>query len=218
LSLIDTIQQQLDENTVSQLSQELGADPATTRQAVPAALSALLGGLSHNVQQPGGAQQLDSALDAHDGGLLDSLGGLLGSGGDTQGAGILGHIFGNHQPAVASQVGQRSGLDAGQAARLLMLLAPFVLGYLNRARKQRQGQGQPGNGGLGGAPLDPTAGATGGGLGGSISDILRGETAHVDQAHPEHRGILDVLLDRNHDGHILDDVAGMAGGMLRGGR
>jgi hypothetical protein len=218
LALIDMIQQQLDENTVSQLSQELGADPATTRQAVPAALSALLGGLSHNVQQPGGAQQLDGALAAHDGGLLDSLGGLLGGGGDTQGAGILSHIFGNHQPAVATQVGQRTGLNAGQAARLLMLLAPFVLGYLNRARQQGQSQGQPGNGGLGGAPLDPTAGATGGGLGGSISDILRGETASVDQAHPEHRGILDVLLDRNHDGHILDDVTGMAGGLLRGDR
>jgi len=224
LALIDMIQQQLDENTVSQLSQELGADPAATRQAVPAALSALLGGLSHNVQQPGGAQQLDSALAAHDGGILDNLGGLLGGGGDTQGAGILSHIFGNHQPAVASQVGQRTGLNAGQAARLLMLLAPFVLGYLNRARQQPQAQGQPGQAdpsassgsfGTGAAAGAPPAGA-GGGLGGTISDILRGETARVDQAHPEHRGILDVLLDRNHDGHILDDVTGMAGGLLRG--
>lgn len=217
MALIDTIQQQLDENTVSQLSQELGADPATTRQAVPAALSALLGGLSHNVQQPGGAQQLDSALAAHDGGLLGTLGGLLGGGGDTQGAGILGHIFGNHQPAVANQVGQRTGLNAGQAARLLMLLAPFVLGYLNRARQQGNAQGQPGNAGIGDAQVNPPA-SSGGGLGGSISDILRGETARVDQAHPEHRGILDILFDRNHDGHILDDVTGMAGGMLGGNR
>jgi hypothetical protein len=226
LALIDMIQQQLDDNTVSQLSQQLGADPNTTRQAVPAALTALLGGLSHNVQQPGGAEQLDSALAAHDGSLLDNLGGLgglLGNPANSQGGGILSHIFGNHQPAVASQVGQRTGLNAGQAARLLMLLAPFVLSYLNRARQQRQ-QGQPGSPGTGdiGNTVNPgntvdTGNATGGVMGG-ISDILRGETNHIQQAHPEHRGILDVLLDRNHDGNIMDDVAGMAGGLLGGRR
>ena len=53
---------------------------------------------------------------------------------------------------------------------------------------------------------------------GSITDILNGERSHIEQAHPEHKGILDSILDRNHDGHILDDVAGMAGGLLRGGR
>jgi hypothetical protein len=229
LALIDLIQQHLDDNTVSQLSQQLGADPNTTRQAVPAAITAILGGLSQNVQQPGGAQQLDTALAAHDGGILDSLGGLgglLGSSGNSQGAGILGHIFGNHQPAVASQVGQRTGLDPAQAGRLLVLLAPFVLGYLNR---QRQQQAQPGNlgagsGGAGGIGNTGNTGNTGnignttGGVMGGISDILRGETAHIEQAHPEHRGILDMIFDRNHDGNIMDDVAGMAGGLLRGGR
>jgi hypothetical protein len=231
LALIDTIQQQLDDKTVSQLSQQLGADPNTTRQAVPAALSALLGGLSQNVQQPGGAQQLENALANHGGGggLLDSLGGLgglLGGGGGTMdGGGILGHIFGNHQPAVASQVGQRTGLNAGQAARLLMLLAPFVLGSLNRARQQGQQQAPAGNLGAGGVPAT-TGGAMGDAMGssagsgpfGGITDILHGERTRIEEAHPEHRGILGDLFDRNHDGHIMDDVAGMAGGLLRGGR
>ena len=207
MALMDMIQQQLDDSTVSRISEELGADPNTTRQAVPAALSALLGGLSRNAQQPDGAQQLDSALDAHGGGgLLGGLGSLVGGALGADGSGILGHIFGQHQPAVASQVGQRTGLDQGQAARLLMLLAPIVLAYLARAR----GQGQPASPGAG-------ASDSGGGSIGSITDILNGERAHVEQAHPEHKGILDSILDRNHDGHILDDVAGMAGGLLRGG-
>jgi hypothetical protein len=222
LALIDMIQQQLDDKTVSQLSQQLGADPNTTRQAVPAALSALLGGLHQNVQQPGGAQQLENALANHDGGggLLGSLGGLLGGGGTTDGGGILSHIFGNHQPAVASQVGQRTGLNAGQAARLLMLLAPFVLSYLNKARQQRQ-QDQTGNLGAGSVPagsIPAGSGATGGGPFGGITDILNGERTRIDQTHPEHSGILGDLLDRNHDGSIMDDIAGMAGGLLRGGR
>ncbi len=218
MALIDTIQQHLDDNTLAQLSQQLGADPETTRQAVPAALTAILGGLHQNVQQPGGAQQLDTALAAHGGGLLDSLGGLgglLGGGGATatDGGGILGHIFGNHQPAVASQIGQKTGLNTGQAARLLMLLAPFVLSYLNRARQQ-QGQAQPTQPGQPGQQSDPGNG----GVMGGISDILRGETNHIQQAHPEHRGILDMIFDRNHDGNIMDDVAGMAGGLLGGRR
>jgi len=200
LALIDLIQQQLDDNTVSQLSQQLGADPNTTRQAVPAALTALLGGLSHNVQQPGGAQSLASALGDHDGSILNNFGGILGNPSAVQadGGGILGHIFGNHQPAVASQVGQRTGLNQAQAIRLLMLLAPFVLGYLSRQRRQQQQQ--PGS------------------AGGGITDILNGEPTRVEQAHPEHSGILASILDRNHDGQILDDVASMAGGLLRGGR
>jgi len=226
LALIDMIQQQLDDKTLSQLSQQLGADPDTTRQAVPAALNALLGGLHQNVQQPGGAQQLENALAAHDGSILDSLGGLGGllGGGTADGGGILGHIFGNHQPAVASQVGQRTGLNAGQAARLLMLLAPFVLGYLNRQRQQRQQQAPAGNLGAGSVPASsgPMGGAMGSSAGsgpfGGITDILNGERAQIEQAHPEHSGILGDLFDRNHDGHVMDDIAGMAGGLLRGGR
>jgi hypothetical protein len=204
LALLDLIQRQLDDNTVSQLSQELGTDPNTTRQAVPAALTALLGGLSQNAQQPGGAQQLDSALAAHDGSILDNLGGLFGSSLGAQGAGILGHIFGNHQPAVASQIGQKTGLNTAQAGQLLMLLAPLVLGYLSRARQQ---QGNAGNAGNAAAPGS-----------GGITDILNGERTHIEQAHPEHRGILNWILDRNHDGKILDDVTSMAGGLLGGGR
>jgi hypothetical protein len=216
MALIDEIQQHLDGNTLAQLSQQLGADPETTRQAVPAAITAILGGLHQNVQQPGGAAQLDNALANHDGGLLDSLGGLgslLGGGGAAaDGGGILGHIFGNHQPAVASQVGQRTGLDAGQAGRLLMLLAPFVLSYLSRARQQQASTDPTGQ-------ADPSAGTSGGGGGilGGITDILRGETAHIQQNHPEHSGILDSILHSGGGGGILGDIAGMAGGLLGGG-
>jgi len=196
--LIDLVNEQLDDNAVSQLSQQLGVDPNTTRQAVPAALTALLGGLSHNAAQPAGAQQLLGALEKdHDGSVLDNLGGLLGGGGaqlGQQGAGILGHIFGNRQPAVATQVGRASGLDAATAGRLMMMLAPLVLGALGRAQRQRG--------------LDS----------GGLSDVLSGERRRVEQTNPQHGGLLNVLLDRDGDGNIMDDLAGMAGGLLGGGR
>lgn len=202
MALIDTIQQHLDDNTISQLSQQLGADPATTRQAVPAALSAILGGLHQNVQQPGGEQQLENVLADHAGGsgLLGGLGGLLGGGSaSSDGGGILSHIFGNHQPAVASQVGQSTGLNSGQAGRLLILLAPFVLSYLAKQRQQQQQVPVNPGAGAGYAPAD------GGGVMGGISDILRGETAQIQQAHPEHSGLFDIL-------------GNLAGGLLGGRR
>lgn len=212
MALIDTIQQHLDDNTISQLSQQLGADPDTTRQAVPAALSAILGGLHQNVQQPGGEQQLETALADHAGGsgLLGGLGGLLGGGSaSSDGGGILRHIFGNHQPAVASQVGQRTGLNSGQAGRLLILLAPFVLSYL---AKQRQQQQVPVNAGAGGGSMDGgmmgggmTGGGSGGGMMGSITDILNGERQRIDQTHPQHSGLFDIL-------------GNLAGGLLGGRR
>jgi len=196
--LIDLVNERLDDQAVSQLSQQLGVDPNTTRQAVPAALTALLGGLSHNAAQPAGAQQLLGALEKdHDGSVLDNLGGLLGGGGaqlGQQGAGILGHIFGNRQPAVATKVGRASGLDAATAGRLLMMLAPLVLGALGRAQRQRG--------------LDS----------GGLSDVLGRERQRVEQTNPQHGGLLNVLLDRDGDGNIMDDLAGMAGGLLGGGR
>lgn len=195
MALIDLIQRQLDDHTVSQLSQQLGADPNTTRQAVPAALTALLGGLSQNVQQPGGAQQLDSALAEHEDATGGNLATLLGGGAiGSQGGGILGHIFGNHQPAVASQVGQRTGLNQAQAARLLILLAPFVLHYLAKQRQQ-----QPVNAGAG------AGSAPAGGMAGGITDILNGERQRIEQTHPQHSGLFDIL-------------GNLAGGLLGGRR
>lgn len=197
-SLIDLVNQQLDPQAISQLSQQLGVDENTTREAVPAALTALLGGLSHNASQPQGAQQLAGALDRdHDGSLLDNLGSFFGNPQGGQGAGILGHIFGNRKPAVESQVGRTTGLDQQQVARLLMLLAPVVLAALSR-RKQQQS-------------------ANPGGVS-DISDILRGEREHIERANPQNRGLLESILDRDGDGNIMDDLAGLAGGFLGGGK
>lgn len=190
--LIDQVTQQLDDNAISQLSRQLGVDPNTTRQAIPAALTALVGGLSQNAANPAGAQQLAGALSRdHDGGILDDLAGFFGDSQNplqAQGGGILGHIFGNRKPNVAARVGQAGGLDSGKAMQLLMLLAPLVLGALGRAQRQSK--------------LDS----------GGLSDILGNERRRVEQAQPGNKGLLDVLLDRDGDGSILDDIAGMAGG------
>jgi hypothetical protein len=153
---------------------------------------------------PEGAENLNNALEQHhDGGILDNIGGLAGMifGGGQSAApppqadagGILGHILGGSQGQVAQNVSERTGLSLGQVAQILMFLAPIVMGYLGR-QKQEQGVGADGLGGL-----------LGGLLGGSQSQA----------AAPSGGSIINSVLDRDHDGSSMDDIASMAFDYLR---
>ena len=54
-SIFDSVTQQLSGANLTQLSQQIGADEATTSQAMQAALPMLLGGLARNASNPEGA-------------------------------------------------------------------------------------------------------------------------------------------------------------------
>jgi hypothetical protein len=127
-SVLDIVQQHLGPQELAQISQQLGTDTGTTQQAVNAALPALVGGMASTAQQPGGAQGIQQLLGSH-GGLLGSLGSLIGGGGAADG-GILGQVLGRHQPDVQEGVQQASGLGSDQTRKLLIILAPIVMGAL----------------------------------------------------------------------------------------
>ena len=197
-SLEDLLGQEQGSAAVGQISQTAGLDPSTTASVIQTALPAILGGLANNAATPDGAESLNNALDQHhDGSLLDNLGGLSSMifGGDAQAApppqadagGILGHIFGNAQGQVAQQVSNQTGVSTGQVAQVLMMLAPIVMSYLGR-QKQQQGVDAGGLGGLIGGLLGGQSSAAAGGIGGLASS----------------------MLDRDHDGSALDDIASMA--------
>src|SRR5688500_15624582 len=71
-SILDAVRQQLGPDAIQQMSGALGAEPAVTSNAVSLALPAILAGLSQNASQPQGAAALDTALNAHDGSILDN--------------------------------------------------------------------------------------------------------------------------------------------------
>ncbi len=187
---------------VNEISQNVGADNSMVNAAIQAALPMLINGLANNAATPQGAESLNNALEQDNhAGVLDNLAGLAGMifGGGQQAApprqadagGILGHILGGSQGQVAQQVSEKSGLDTGQVAQILMFLAPIVMGYLGR-QKQEQNVGA-------------------GGLGGVLGGMLGGVQS---QAQPEQGGsMLDLassMLDQNRDGSSLDDIASMA--------
>jgi hypothetical protein len=128
-SLIDLVKEHLGPQELSQIGEELGTDHATTQQAVNAALPALVGGLANTAQQPQGVSGIQQLIGSH-AGVLGGLGSLLGAGAPADGGSILGNMLGRHQPEVQKGVQQASGLGSDQTRKLLMMLAPIVMGAL----------------------------------------------------------------------------------------
>jgi hypothetical protein len=194
MNLTGLLNDALNDNTIGQISQQLGTDQSTANNAIQAALPMLLGGLARNSASEGGASALAGALDRdHDGSILDDLGGFLGNYSSGSGAGILGHVFGGAQGAVEQSVSQASGLDMGKVGPLLVMLAPIVMGAIGRTQRQS---------GIGA---------------GDLAGLLGGATQQMGSGS----GLMDMLssvLDRDKDGSAIDDMAGMLGGLLGGRR
>ena len=158
MSLLDIIQQHLGPNEIQQISQHLGTDPATTSNAIQAALPMIVGGMAQTAQQPGGTAAIQGAVEQHGaGGILGSLGSLgglggladmIGGGSSSGGAGgLLGSILGQHTATVQNGVQAASGLDATKVKSLLALLAPIVMAALAQHHAQQSASGA--SGGLG---------------------------------------------------------------------
>lgn len=201
-SLQDLLGQQQGSQALNEISQNVGADNSMVNTAIQMALPALMSGLANNASTPEGAADLNNALEQDNhAGVLDNIGGLAGMiFGDQQQAppprqadagGILGHILGTNQGQVAQEVSQKSGLNMGQVAQILMFLAPIVMGYLGK-QKQEQGVGADGLGGI-----------LGGLLGG-------GQAAPQQSSGNPMMDMASSALDRDGDGSSLDDIASMA--------
>lgn len=198
--LNDLVQSIFSGGNLEAISQHLGTSNEETAAGITAALPALLGALAGNASTPRGEQKLASVLERdHDGSLLDSLGGMLtGSlgGRSANGAGILGHLFGDdtHQGDVVNNLAGRSGVNPSLISKLMPLLAPLVMAWLgkqlrggsndNTTASASGGGGLGGLGGLGGGGLGGILGGVlgqmmgggsgGGGGGGGLADILGG--------------------------------------------
>lgn len=192
-SLLSGLAQQFSGETVGQLAGLVGADQESTGRAVAAALPLLLGTVAGQAENPDNANALFGVLNNdHDGSILDSLGSLLGGGYASRamgsdGARILGHVFGNNRGAVEQSVARSSGVDQGLIAKLLPMLAPIVMGYIGRK--------------LRGDGLDA----------GGLGSILGGERTQMRQQDSGLGSILDAITGgggSDQGGGGLMDIAG----------
>lgn len=187
-SLQDLLGQEQGGQALDQMSNQLGAQPSVVNSAISMALPMIVGAMANRATQP----QLTNEIVNNDGSILDNLGGFLGNSNQIQnsGGGLLGMLLGGGQTAAAQQISNQSGLNMGQVASLLMMLAPIVMGYFGR---------QQSNGNLDA---------------GGIGAMLGQQQQQIQQQQPGIMGMLGGILDRNHDGSSMDDLMGLAGQFL----
>ena len=176
------------------ISSQLGIDANQAQSAVGLALPTLLNALNKNASTNEGAASLYNAITkdhAHVG--VEDLAGMaqnaLSSG---EGSSILKHILGGLQPNVENAISQNAGIGGGQAGQILQILAPLVLKTLGN---QTQSQG-----------LDI------GGLAGLLTNVVSNQQQ---QTAPQQNDIISQLLDRDKDGSVIDDVAGLLGNLFK---
>lgn len=153
-----------------------------------------MGGLLGSLLGGGGATQGGAA-----GGLGGLLGGLLGGGQPASrqmdGGGILEHMLGSARPRAEASLGQSTGLSSGQAGKLLMMLAPMVMGALGKR--------------VSAGGMDATG----------LSQLLGQEQAHMGQQGNAAGGLLTALLDQDGDGKLdMNDLVQLGSKLLGGGR
>ncbi len=135
--IMDVVQQQLSGPALQQISNRLGLDPATTQRAVTAALPVVLGGMAKHASNPAAAAAIHQEADNHSTPAdMTTIANILS--GQGVAGGLLTTILGTHQQTVQNGVSQASGLDLQTAARLVTMIAPFVLSAISN-KKQEDG-------------------------------------------------------------------------------
>ena len=146
-----------------------------------------------------GLEGLNNALERdHDGSILDQLENVI-SGRNMQpqyeraanGAGILKHIFGGDLGKIIEMISKSNNMSPKASGTLLEKLAPIVLGTLGKQKR--------------------TSNMDMGGLG----DLLGGVQTRQRQTQGRTGGLLKSILDRDGDGKVIDDVAGILGKFLK---
>ncbi len=200
MDLLSLLKDQIGSNVVGELAKDTNASPQQAEGAVNGILSSLLGGLMNNASTPEGADALGKALDRdHSGGGI--LGGLLDfvTGGNVQpeneraanGAGIIGHIFGDKTGSVVEGLSKSTGMDTSKIGEMLIKLAPVVMGVLGSMKS---------SGNMSGA---------------DVGNVLK-QTVQGNRSSNPIFDIASKVLDRDGDGSMMDDLGSIGMSVLGG--
>jgi hypothetical protein len=186
------ITQQLAGGAVRTISQRFGISETTANAAVQIAVPLILTALARNASQPQGAESLHQAINKdHDGSIFANLYSYLGNPQSANGAGILGHVFGDQQPAVAGNLAQATGMDQNSASGILETIAPLVMGAVGQAQQQ--------------TGLDSAG----------LTNFLNSQQLQTQTNAPELMNMLGSMLDQNKDGSAMDDLQRMAANFFK---
>lgn len=186
--LLDLLNSPMGKQLISGVAQQTGQPENKSADVLAMAMPLLVGAMKKNVASPQGAESLMNALSSkHDGSSLDDLDSFFGGGVDNtvlqDGAGILGHVFGQKQSNVENVLGAKAGMDPSTIATILKIAAPLVMAYLGKQASANKVSDS-------------------GGMDSLLGGLLGGQPE-------QNQSLLTTLLDADGDGSMLDDVAGM---------
>ncbi|MDX8554191.1 DUF937 domain-containing protein [Tenacibaculum sp. 1B UA] len=186
--ILDLLNSDTGKTIISGVAGSTGQNTNKTSSVLTMALPVLMKAMQRNATTPQGAESLKSALDKHDGGILDNLGDLFNGGVNSNvlqdGGKILGHVLGNKQQGVEQIIGQKADMDTGAVANILKTAAPILMGVLGKQSRQNNINNSND-------------------LSGLLGGLLGGNSTQKEQS------FLEQILDADGDGSIVDDVAGM---------
>ncbi len=194
--ILDLLNSTAGQQLINGASNRTGASQDQTRNVLAQALPLIMGGMQRNAQTPEGAASLSSALENpkhRGGGMMEMVGQIFGDGPgspdalESEGNGILNHVFGAKKPQVETALSKNNGLDMATVSKIISFAAPIVMGYLSKKKHNYNPQNNDVQGLLGSV------------LGGMSNSSGQGGAM----------AMLNSVLDSDGDGSALNDVAGM---------
>ncbi len=189
-NILDIFSSLLDSN-IDKIQDSLGEKDKKNEilSAASVALPTMLEALNKNTNSKDGAKSLADALEKdHDGTKLNDVGSLISNYQSENGTGILKHMFGDKESQVTNTISKSSGLDTSSTLKLMSMLAPLVLEYLGKTKKE-QNLDADGVSGL----TTMISGFLGSSNNGNIMETITN------------------LLDSNKDGNVMDDAVNLLG-------
>jgi len=178
--IFDTIRAALDSGTVQNIAYQIGSDPSTTQRAITAALPMMLGGMARHTNA-GGAREVQAAITSPEAQQAATTVTQPNVSPPPSTTGLLSALLGQNHGPVQQHVAQASGLNPQQAGKLLLYLAPIVVGVL--ARRQQAT-----------APAAGSAPAAAGGLSALLHEAEGAAQQHATQTAPELGQVLTGLF------------------------
>ena len=193
-NLMNEVARHLNDDVVTQLSRQIGAqDPNQVKKASQVISELLLNAIQRNANnQERGGGLFGAIKKDHDGGILGDLMNVftgkkqVSNQSTMNGVGIINHLLGKQQLEAAQVISQMSGLDIFKSGVLMQLIAPVIMGVVGQKQK---------SGGLD--------------LGGLAKILMGGGQQQQAPQGGQSGGILSKILDRDGDGSMMDDLLSM---------
>ncbi len=189
-SLLTGILSKVGDQGIEKIAQSAGVDSSTAQSILSQAGPIILTKIADNTKSKEGLSSLNTALDSHDGSILDNIDDLVNPEVDTKGGKILGHIFGSSAEDLTTVLAKNNNTDSGSTSKLLEMAAPLILGQIGSKKSSSN--------------LDA----------GGIFDLLQSEKQTLKDSGML-SNIATSLLDKDNDGSVVDDILGMAANFFK---